>query len=536
MKTWKEASKFYEYKLKNRYLLQEDKARFIDRLNITDEQKEELKAFFKKHPNFEGKIDWNNKNLTYEDFSELLSMEGNTKSSQKKYGLSGQAQIEDLKVGEDYEVLLDTDKYVVYYPLTFKASEVLAKPTTPPEGVTGKWCIAGRNYSPGTQDQHWKDYTKNNIDFFFIFTKDQTISYKDPNFGVEITLEPNQKYALARYNKGYIVEMFDSSDERVFSFREGEVDFILTEDINKVIKDSPNKLKDKYSWTDPETGFTYNKETFTLIKAKPVSESLATVKIAPWCRTIGENAFSWFEIIEASVIMPDSVFHLESNCFSNTVIGTLYLGKNWWRDIKNDAFTDLYSLKVVVPEGTPVIPDYAFGWAHVKEFVLPEGIQSIGHHAFTCIKSIKSINLPQSINWIREDAFRGCEKLTEIDIPDGCVIIEKGAFAMCSNLYRVKLPKDIIEISESLFAGCTNLDKIEIPEGVRSIKKRAFSSCSYLTTISLPSTLKLIDFEAFFRNDRLQTINYNGTQEMWNTIEMEDKYREKLTPMVKFLK
>lgn len=535
MKTWKEASKFYEYKLKNRYLLQEDKTRFIDRLNITDEQKEELKAFFKKHPNFEGKIDWNNKNLTYEDFSELLSMEGNTKSSQKKYGLSGQAQIEDLKVGEDYEVLLDTDKYVVYYPLTFKASEILAKPTTPPEGVTGKWCIAGRNYSPGTQDQHWKKYVSNNIDFFFIFTKDQRITYTEPNFYVEFTLEPHQKYALARYKQGF-VEMFDSSDKQIFSFRKDEVNFILTEDIDKVIKESPNKLADLYSWTDPETGLTYNKVINALIGSKSVRSDLKVIQVAPWCRTLGEYSLGRIDMPDASIKIPDSVFHLESNCFSNMVVENVYLGKNWWRYIKEDAFTDLYALKVVVPEGTPVIPDYTFGWSHVKEFVLPEGIQSIGHHAFTCIKTIKNINLPSSINWIRAEAFRGCEKLTEIDIPDGCVIIEKGAFAACHNLYRVKLPKELIEISENLFAGCINLDKVEIPEGVRSIGKRAFSSCDYLTTISLPSTLKLIDYEAFYRSNRLQIINYNGTQEMWNAIEMEDEYREKLTPKVKFLK
>ena len=35
----------------------EDKDRLIDKLDLTDDQKSELKAFFKKHPNYENKID-----------------------------------------------------------------------------------------------------------------------------------------------------------------------------------------------------------------------------------------------------------------------------------------------------------------------------------------------------------------------------------------------------------------------------------------------------------------------------------------------
>ena len=158
----------------------EDKNRLIDKLDLTAEQKDELKAFFKKHPNYEAKIDWNNKSLKYEDFKDVLALEGTSENSKKKYGLSGKAQIEDLVEGVDYDIIAQSDEpkghgedYIVYHVKTFKGSEVLAKPTTPPLGITGKWCIAGRNYSPGTRDQHWNDYKNRKIEFFFIFT-DQT--------------------------------------------------------------------------------------------------------------------------------------------------------------------------------------------------------------------------------------------------------------------------------------------------------------------------------------------------------------------------
>lgn len=225
VKTWREASDVYRTRLKNRFT--EDKARFIDRLDITDEQKEELKVFFKKHPNFEGKIDWNRKDLSYDDFKELLATEGNTKSSQRKYGLSGQAQIEDLVIGKDYEIVykVPEEGLVVYYPLNFKASEVLAKPSTPPEGVTGKWCICGRNYSPGTRDQHWKDYTRRGIDFFFWFIENEYIK---------------TKYAVARYpDKQIGFEMFNCNDDSVDDLR--GIDY---EDVMSICDKYPYLLQD----------------------------------------------------------------------------------------------------------------------------------------------------------------------------------------------------------------------------------------------------------------------------------------------------
>ena len=155
----------------------EDKSHLINKLNMSLDQKIEVEEFFKRHPNYENKIDWNRRDLTYGDFEPLLELEGNTKSSQKKYGLSGKAQIEDLVEGKDYEIVKVADRlsfgkpaFILYKVLTFKASEVLAKPTTPPKGVTGHWCIAGKNYSPGTRDQHWEDYTEKGIEFYFYFT------------------------------------------------------------------------------------------------------------------------------------------------------------------------------------------------------------------------------------------------------------------------------------------------------------------------------------------------------------------------------
>ena len=69
--------------------LLESKDHLIDKLDLTDGQKTELKDFFKKHPNYESKIDWNNKSLQYKDFANLLDQEGKSKSQAKKKGIEG---------------------------------------------------------------------------------------------------------------------------------------------------------------------------------------------------------------------------------------------------------------------------------------------------------------------------------------------------------------------------------------------------------------------------------------------------------------
>ena len=76
----------------------ENKDRLIDRLNLTDDQKNKLKGYFKRNPSFESKIDWNRKDLTWEDFSGLLASEGKTKTQAKKKGIEGLTEEKDYKI------------------------------------------------------------------------------------------------------------------------------------------------------------------------------------------------------------------------------------------------------------------------------------------------------------------------------------------------------------------------------------------------------------------------------------------------------
>jgi len=153
----------------------EDKERLIRRLDLDPIQQDKLVRLFKQYPNLESKIDWNKKDLKWSDFQDVLSQAGKSKSQAQKKGLEG------LQKGRDYEIVKETDEYVIYYPMTHLASKTLAGRKVAP-AIEGKWCIS-------TNDSgDWDNYVGMGIDFFFFFAKEE------PEDGF-----PGEKYAIARY-------------------------------------------------------------------------------------------------------------------------------------------------------------------------------------------------------------------------------------------------------------------------------------------------------------------------------------------------
>ena len=95
-----------------------------------------------------------------------------------------------------------------------------------------------------------------------------------------------------------------------------------------------------------------------------------------------------------------------------------------------------------------------------KNTEIPEGVITIGDHAFSSCKGLTSIVIPNSVTRIYDYAFSGCTSLSSMEIPNSLQYI--GGWA---------------------FEGCTALDSLTIPKDVRGIGAKAFYGCSGLTTI-----------------------------------------------------
>ena len=170
-----------------------------------------------------------------------------------------------------------------------------------------------------------------------------------------------------------------------------------------------------------------------------------------------------------------------------------------------------------VPVGlskSTVFPNcYFFG-----DYVIPEGVTSIGYGVFSTCTNLTSIEIPSSVTSIGDSAFNGCTNLTSIEIPSSVTSIGYGVFSNCTNLTSIEIPDGVTSIGGSAFDGCTNLTSIEIPSSVTSIGYGVFSNCTNLTSIEIPDGVTSIGINALYNCTSLKTINYTGTEEQWNSI------------------
>ena len=181
---------FYKNNFSLKFPLKENKNHLIDRLDLTPDQKEKIKAFFLKHPSYESKIDWNDKSLSYKNFEPLLALDGKSKTQAKKYGLSGLVEEKDyFDFGE--ATLPELGRCHLYQPLSYKGSVTLASNKVPPVKDNGaQWCISYQKTG-----EYWYEYTKKGIKFLFAFTE-------------------NTKYALTIFPK------WVHSENKVFTFED----------------------------------------------------------------------------------------------------------------------------------------------------------------------------------------------------------------------------------------------------------------------------------------------------------------------------
>lgn len=107
-------------------------------------------------------------------------------------------------------------------------------------------------------------------------------------------------------------------------------------------------------------------------------------------------------------------------------------------------------------------------------------------------------------------------------VNDGVTDIGSYAFWDCSELTNIALPDSITMISVASFANCDSLKSIILPKSLTTIYHLAFNDCDNLTNVTIPDTLTWICEGAFDRCRKLSTVYYNGGENDWNKIKIED--------------
>lgn len=230
---------------------------------------------------------------------------------------------------------------------------------------------------------------------------------------------------------------------------------------------------------------------------------------------IGEYAFSNCDGL-TSVMIPDSVTSIEWYAFDDCDgIKSMAIPASV-SSIEKDAFHGCSNLSSFSVDENNLWYSSANGLLLSKDgntlmfgvngdVVIPNGVTSIGDHAFSGCRGLTSVTIPDSVTSIGDYAFSGCSSLKSIKIPTSVTSVGDGAFCV-SGLKSVTIPNSVANIEDRTFSDCWELVAAKIPNSVTNIGERAFAGCGKLTLVIGNGDNISIDPSAFEGCDRLASV------------------------------
>ena len=173
---------------------------------------------------------------------------------------------------------------------------------------------------------------------------------------------------------------------------------------------------------------------------------------------------------------------------------------------------------------------HIFG-SQVKEYIIGDGVTSIGSYAFRSCSGLTKVTIPSSVTTIGKQAFANCTGLTKVIVPDiaaWCGIYFSDSYAnplsYAKHIYSdenteiidLTIPESVTSICFAAFWNCSSLKSVTFPSGLQSIKKSAFKNCRGLTNVTIPEGVTSIGESAFEGCSNITDLKLNcETIENW---------------------
>ncbi len=139
----------------------------------------------------------------------------------------------------------------------------------------------------------------------------------------------------------------------------------------------------------------------------------------------------------------------------------------------------------------------------VKDLVIPEGVKSIGYHAFDCCSGLTSVTIPKSITSIGSEAFYSCTNLKTVT-NFSPLVFHKGSTEYGYVAYYADVVYNYTRLGDFILTSDNTLieyvgkgGNISIPSGVSSIDAYVFANNSTITSVTIPATIRAIGNSAF---------------------------------------
>ena len=255
------------------------------------------------------------------------------------------------------------------------------------------------------------------------------------------------------------------------------------------------------------------------------------VTIGDSVTSIGKYAFYGCSSL-TSVIIPESVTTIGEMAFFDCSNLTSIIIPDSVKSISLGAFLNCSSLtSITIPDSVTSIGEEAFyGCSSLTSITIPESVTTIGEQAFSRCDSMYEFKGRFATNDGRCLINNGKLiayapfGLTEYIIPDGVTTIGEGAFYYCSSLISITIPDSVTSIGSAAFYHCSSLTSITIPDSVTSIGGYAFSYCSSLTSVYCKATTPPTGGDYMFYNNAssrkiyvpTESVNAYKSAEYWS--------------------
>ena len=246
--------------------------------------------------------------------------------------------------------------------------------------------------------------------------------------------------------------------------------------------------------------------------------SLVSITIPEGVIHIGSGAFMSSEKLR-NVVLPSTLQDLGDMTFYGCFGLTNITLPEDLKKIGTGTFAYCYRLtSLIIPNSVTSIGDYAF--SHCKgltKMAIPDSVTDMGKApfeesvqlaaisvsvnnigfidiegvlydrkaekliSFPCRKNVTRFMVPEGVNAIGDHAFEGCRMLVDIVIPNSVTSIGDSAFADLDQMYKVTIPEGVASIGKKAFEYCYGLSIIHIPDSVTSIGGGAFKDCPNLS-------------------------------------------------------
>ncbi|MBR0447466.1 MAG: leucine-rich repeat protein, partial [Clostridia bacterium] len=164
----------------------------------------------------------------------------------------------------------------------------------------------------------------------------------------------------------------------------------------------------------------------------------------------------------------------------------------------------------VMPNTVTTIDSMAFWGTQLESVTVSSKVTDIVYYSFADSSSLKKVVLPEGLQSIGFHAFSGCGNLTDIALPSTVTMLDTSCFAS-SGVRKITIPAGVEYIGNSAFA-YSDLESLTIKNGVKEIGGSAFYATK-LKSVTLPNSIRDIDSSAF-ANSTLQSVKF-GTGDLW---------------------